>query len=305
MRAFAQASPLVALLVLSGQAWSEERNRFADVLALQEAVRQSIERAEPAIACIRVSRSERYREFGVLTGDLPGKLGRYQPARTPSGASPQPDPLDLSNPDNVPELYGSGVVLDDRAGLILTQAHIIRKAVKVYVRLPGGKGSYADIQAADPRSDLAVLRLLDPPADLQAIKLGDGGKLHKGDFVLSLANPFDAGFRDGSPSASWGIVSNLRRRSTGQLSEYEKHETGRRPLSFLVNQKQNNPRQIHDPDRRAPEPGLQRRRPAQPAGGTGRLDHVVGRHHRRGDAGRLRHAAGRGHAAHHRGAAAR
>ena len=43
-------------------------------------------------------------------------------------------------------------------------------------------------------------------------------KLRKGSFVLSLANPFAAGFRDGSPSASWGIVGNVRRRAPGLTS---------------------------------------------------------------------------------------
>ncbi|HVK08911.1 MAG TPA: PDZ domain-containing protein, partial [Gemmataceae bacterium] len=34
-----------------------------------------------------------------------------------------------------------------------------------------------------------------------------------GDWVIALANPFSAGFKDGSPSASWGILSNVRRRA--------------------------------------------------------------------------------------------
>ena len=127
--------------------------------------------------------------------------------------------LDLSDPNNVPESYGSGVVLDARKGLILTLAHVVRKATKIYVRLPGGQGSWANIHASDPRSDLAVLQLIDPVPNLKALKLGEGGKLRKGDFVLSLSNPFAVGMRDGSPSASWGIVSNLRRRATGMVSE--------------------------------------------------------------------------------------
>jgi serine protease Do len=64
-----------------------------------------------------------------------------------------------------------------------------------------------------------VLKLLDKVPDLKALKFGDGGKLRKGQFVVSIANPFAAGFRDGSPSASWGIVSNLRRRSPGPTNE--------------------------------------------------------------------------------------
>src|SRR6185312_15964803 len=88
--------------------------------------------------------------------------------------------LDLSNPDNVPESFGSGVVIDAVQGLILTQAHVVRKATKIYVRLPGRRGSWADIHAADPRSDLAVLKLIDPPPNLKALRLGDGSKLRKG-----------------------------------------------------------------------------------------------------------------------------
>ncbi|MGH9677542.1 MAG: PDZ domain-containing protein, partial [Candidatus Acidiferrum sp.] len=82
-----------------------------------------------------------------------------------------------------------------------------------------GKGSWADIHASDPRSDLAVLSLQQPPAGLRAITFGDGGKVKKGQFVIGLANPFAAGFRDGSPSASCGIISNLRRRAPGPVSE--------------------------------------------------------------------------------------
>src|SRR5262249_15808239 len=119
----------------------------------------------------------------------------------------------------VPELYGSGVVIDE-SGLVLTAEHVIRGATNLYVRLPGERGGYAEIVAADQRSDLAVLKGDDPRRGaFKAIALGQGEKLRKGQFVLSLANPFAAGFRDGSPSASWGIVSNLRRR--GPLSEGE------------------------------------------------------------------------------------
>src|SRR5262249_56595454 len=41
-------------------------------------------------------------------------------------------------------------------------------------------------------------------------------------WVLSLANPFAAGFRDGGPSASWGIVSNIRGRPVGNVEEMKR-----------------------------------------------------------------------------------
>ncbi len=224
MRAIVRALPL---LVLAAPAPGQERPRLADVRALQEAVQQAIDRAEPSVACILVSRSEAYREYGAAPSGAPGQLGRFDSARHLQGFFDQDArrqkilSLDLSHPDTVPESYGSGVVLDE-SGLILTHAHVVQKATKIYVRLPGQRGSWADIHALDPRSDLAVLRLLDPVRGLKALKVGDGSKLRKGTFVLSLANPFAAGFRDGSPSASWGMVSNVRRRAPVQSNDVDR-----------------------------------------------------------------------------------
>ena len=236
MRKLAPITPLAVLLFLLTLARGEERNRFADVLALQEAIHQSIERAEPSIACILVSRSEKYRQYDTVRPDVPGQLGGFDLSLV-GRRFQQNDPeyraiasLDLSNPDNFPESFGSGVVIDEREGLVLTQAHVVRKATKIYVRLPGQRGSWADIHAADPRSDLAVLRLITPPPNLKALRQGDGSKLRKGDFLLSLSNPFAAGYRDGSPSASWGIVSNLRRRPTQMVSDFDRSDRARLPL---------------------------------------------------------------------------
>ncbi len=186
----------VAVLVFARTAPGQDRPHRADVLAFQDAVAAAIRKAEPSIACVLVSRS-----------DDPHVLQR------------------LDDPEQVPESYGSGVVIDDK-GLVLTNLHVVQDATAVYVRLPGDRGSRAEVYAGDPRSDLAVLRLLDARAlPVKAIALGDGGKLRKGDFVVSLANPFAAGFRDGSPSASAGIVGNLRRRAPGKATEEANNKT--------------------------------------------------------------------------------
>jgi serine protease Do len=236
MRTLALLTPFVVLLFLSALAGGEERNRLADALAVQDALHQAIQRAEPAIACILVSRSDKYKAFAPGALESPGRLGKFdvKSVRRNMGL-PETDPeyqalshLDLSDPDTVPEAFGSGVVIDAREGLILTMAHVVRDATKLFVRLPGGAGSWADIHALDARSDLAVLRLIDRPSNLKELKLGDGGKLRKGDFLLSLSNPFAAGFPDGSPSASRGIVSNLRRRATGLLSDVLPYERNAR-----------------------------------------------------------------------------
>jgi S1-C subfamily serine protease len=226
----ARSSPLVALLLLpalplAGPA--EEKAPLKDALAIQQAMEQVIEKAEPSVACVLVSRSDGYAKYRAAPSvDTPGKLGSFDARAYLRGVN---DPnvrkelyaLDLSHANHQPEAYGSGVVLD-AGGLVLTNAHVIRGATKIYVRLPGNRGSYADVHACDPRSDLAVLKLLDKVPDLKPLKFGDGGKLRKGQFVIALANPFAAGFRDGSPSASWGIVSNLRRRAPGPPNEMDR-----------------------------------------------------------------------------------
>ena len=187
-----------------------------DVPALQKAIHRVIDSAEPSIACILVSRSDEYAKYEQ---DLPkaplGKLGGFASQRVrwlDFQSREKMRRLDLANLDTAPESYGSGIVIDP-AGLILTNFHVIQEAKKIYVRLPGGRSSYADLVAYDGRADLAVLRMINPPPRLTAIKFGDGSKVRKGDFVISLANPFAAGFRDGSASASSGIVSNIRRKA--------------------------------------------------------------------------------------------
>jgi S1-C subfamily serine protease len=229
----------LSLLLLSAglpaRADPEQTTRLKQVQALQEVVQRTIRAAEPAVACLLVSRSDAYQRFGQgPAADNPGRLGaldldaldRYL-ARLDLSAEErarQRQRLDLSDPATVPESFGSGVVIDP-AGLVLTNYHVVRDATKVYVRLPDDGGAYADIYAADPRSDLAVLRLLGPKHTYKAIQLGDGGKAERGQFVVALANPFAAGFRDGRPSASCGIISNVRRRAADGTREEERGRT--------------------------------------------------------------------------------
>lgn len=195
-----------------------------ELVALEKAMHKIVDTAKPSVACIIISRSEQYEKLGdVPSPDIPGKLGGFNAPRYKAFGGQERRELikrlDLSDPELVPEAYGSGVVIGEN-GLVLTNSHVINGARKIFVRLPGaGRGSYADIIAADGRADLAVLRLLSPPADLKAISFGDGGKVRQGDLIFVLANPFAAGSRDGNPSFSFGTISNLRLKSPGPSEE--------------------------------------------------------------------------------------
>jgi S1-C subfamily serine protease len=226
--AFLSSLAFFAVAVSAARAVDDsEPPGFKSALALQQVMQRVIARAEPSIACILVSRSDGYQRLGLgPSADNPGQLGGYDADAVERSAAIRSltelerkdlaRRLDLGDPDHQPEAFGSGVLIGEN-GLILTNYHVVRDATRVFVRLPGGKSSYADIYAADPRSDLAVLRLVNRNLILKAIRLGDAGTVVRGHFVISIANPFAAGFRDGRPSASWGIISNLRRRVPGNL----------------------------------------------------------------------------------------
>ena len=146
---------IIALLLIVGipaAACAQE-----DVLdALQKRHAKIIQENESAIACILVSRSEAYQEFGQGPDkDQPGRLGAFNvkaledhPRFKKLSEDKRPQwrkQLDFADPAFVPRSFGSGVVVDAKEGLVLTNYHVVQDATKVYVRLPGGKRSYADI----------------------------------------------------------------------------------------------------------------------------------------------------------------
>src|SRR5438132_4222275 len=215
---------LFGLGFLPVSAWGQDASSLGEAQVIDKAMTEAIRKAEPAIASIFVSRSEDYRRLlkDSPAADQPGELGGFDPEKAKkilaaafkdSGRlEAELRKLDLSDSEHVPESYGSGVVISAQ-GLVLTNFHVVQDAAKIYVRLPGGKGSYANIHAGDSRCDLAVLRLLDSSlAPLPFLRPGNG-QVQKGQLILTLANPFAPGFRDASPRAGWGIISNLRQKN--------------------------------------------------------------------------------------------
>ncbi len=86
------------------------------------------------------------------------------------------------------EALGSGVVID-RDGGILTNAHVLEGMRTVHVRTPFDDDRDAMIVAADPVTDLALLRVTDPTG-LQPAPLGDSDHLQVGDLVIAMGSPF-------------------------------------------------------------------------------------------------------------------
>ena len=95
---------------------------------------------------------------------------------------------------------GSGFVIDSD-GWIVTNHHVVTGSGEVTVTLQDGSKLTAKRAGADPKTDLALLKVeTDKP--LTSLKFGDSGETRVGDWVLAVGNPFGLG---GSVSA--GIVS--------------------------------------------------------------------------------------------------
>jgi S1-C subfamily serine protease len=114
----------------------------------------------------------------------------------------------------VPDL-GSGVLVD-ASGVIITNAHVIRDAAELSVRLSDGR--YFDVRAGkvhtigeDPRYDLAVLKIEDGDERFEAAPIGDSENLTVGEWVIAIGNPFAFYLSDPRPSVSVGVVSALNR----------------------------------------------------------------------------------------------
>lgn len=204
---------LMGMILRGDRATAQETAPDAIAFALQRVFVRVIERAEKSVVAIARFKTPDptewsgaiggFREPGTGTADLPFNL--------------------------VPNDFGTGIVIaprkDSSDRMILTNYHVVKGGARVgqdeaagsrlFVRLPDRRGSAARILAADPRSDLAVLQA---DADLSHVpalpwrhnKTRRSRAIKKGQFVVALGNPY-AIARDGSASASWGMISNIAR----------------------------------------------------------------------------------------------
>jgi serine protease Do len=118
-----------------------------------------------------------------------GIPGYGQGGRGPGGGQPQ-QPF---------RGQGSGFIISED-GLILTNAHVVREAKDVTVKLGDRREFPAKVLGTDPVTDVAVLRI--QAKGLPVVRLGDPKQLGVGDPVLAIGAPF--GFEQ---TATQGIVS--------------------------------------------------------------------------------------------------
>jgi len=118
---------------------------------------------------------------------------------------------------NVPKEHkeqslGSGVIVSED-GYIITNNHVIEKAQEIKVLLLNKKDYTAKLVGADPKTDIAVIKI--DAKGLPALPWGDSNKLKVGEIVFAVGNPFGL-----NQTVTMGIISAVGRANVG-IADYE------------------------------------------------------------------------------------
>ena len=129
---------------------------------------------------------------------------------------------------------GSGAIVDS-SGNIVTNYHVISSVVdgsgRIQVTLTDGRIYEAKIVGTDKSTDLAVIRLVNPPSDLVAAQFGQSSDLKVGQPVMAIGSPLGL-----SNTVTTGIVSALNRPVQVQASESQNQDNSKDPFGQLQQQ---------------------------------------------------------------------
>tara|TARA_B100000941_G_C28508028_1_gene558699 strand:- start:1615 stop:2967 length:1353 start_codon:yes stop_codon:yes gene_type:complete len=95
---------------------------------------------------------------------------------------------DSRQPERKAQSLGSGVIIDENKGYIITNNHVIEGAEEVRVVLFDRREIDATIVATDPLSDIAVIQI--NTDNLQEANPGNSTNLEIGEWIIAIGSPF-------------------------------------------------------------------------------------------------------------------
>ena len=125
--------------------------------------------------------------------------------RAPGERSPGERPAERG--EEVPSGVGSGFILS-ADGHIMTNAHVVRGADDIYVKLTDKREFKARLIGADQRTDVAIIKI--EATSLPTVTIGDSNRLRVGEWVIAIGSPFEL-----ENTVTAGIVS-AKGRETGE-----------------------------------------------------------------------------------------
>ena len=119
-------------------------------------------------------------------------------------------PFKFKHPDIKTRGLGSGFIfmVKDGWAYIATNYHVIEKADKIKVTLKDGSIYTAKIVGGDKRTDVAVIKIKIGDKKVSVVEFGDSSKIHVGDLVFAIGNPFGLKW-----TVTHGIISAKGRHS--------------------------------------------------------------------------------------------
>ncbi len=108
---------------------------------------------------------------------------------------------------------GSGFIIN-KEGYIITNDHVVKNAETIQVKLSNDKVYNAKVVGEDPKTDIAVIKLIGA-GDLPIAVLGDSDKLQVGQWAIAIGNPFGL-----DRTLTVGVISATGRANMG-IETYE------------------------------------------------------------------------------------
>jgi serine protease Do len=196
-------------LLAAGSVSSPSADAAAVPPAFAQGFSEIVKKVTPAVVNIAVTGNEGRRGRRPLPpGPFGGPPGEEPPGEEPGPPIPPP-PGPPGRPD---QSAGSGVIIDPK-GYIVTNNHVVDNASQITVTLSDKREFQAKLVGADPKTDLAVVKI--EADNLPALKWADYDRLQVGDLVLAVGSPFGL-----SSTVTLGIISALGRGNVG-IADYE------------------------------------------------------------------------------------
>ncbi len=172
-----------------------------------------VEAVSPAVVSISVEMRGPTAQSGARGGDGGGGLDRFGELppelreffdRFGRGGSPFADRDRRAQPESRRgSAQGSGFFVS-ADGYVVTNNHVIEDGATIKIQLEDGRELPARLVGADPRTDLALLKV--EGEDFPFVRFGDSARARVGQWVVTIGNPFGLG-----GTATAGIVSAVGR----------------------------------------------------------------------------------------------
>ena len=170
--------------------------------------REIAKAATPAVVNIKTESRQRTQDLSDFFGgsDLFDRFFGGPQQGGPQQRNPRQQPRQR---DQLVQAAGTGFIID-KAGLILTNNHVVEGATRIRVSLYGEEEDQeydAKVIGRDPLTDSALIELTEKPDHaLPVVAFGDSAKLEPGDWVMAIGNPFNL-----AHTVSVGVISATER----------------------------------------------------------------------------------------------